>query len=367
MTVTAPPALPAGPSAGAGPGKALAVAAPAPARPGSTLTGLQKAAVLLVHLGRERSSKIINRLSPPEIEELTAEIVRLRSVPSEVVRDVIAEFHAMARSDSRLITGGLSYAQTLLESSLGKDRASKVLDRVAEASVESPFMFLHKADPQQILSVLTGEHPQTIAVVLAHLKPEQSSLILSGLERDTQADIAHRIATMGRLDPDVVRHLEQVLYGRTSSVLSTASEDVVGGVDPLVEIINKADRSTERSILEGLDALDRQLAEEIRGRLFVFEDITGLEDRAVQLVLRQVDSADLAKALKGVAEPVRAKILNNMSERASQNLVEEVELLGRVRLSEVEEAQAKVVQAIRSLEESGQIVIARGGDDEFVA
>jgi flagellar motor switch protein FliG len=361
VTVSAPPApaaLPAGPSAPA-PGVALA-----PAR--SPLSGVQKAAVLLVHLGRERSSKIIARLGGPELEELTAEIVRLRSVPPDVVRDVVAEFHEMARSDNRLVTGGLSYAQTLLESSLGKDRASRVLDRVAEASVESPFMFLHKADPQQILGVLTGEHPQTIAVVLAHLRPEQSSLILSGLERETQADIAHRIATMGRLDPDIVRNLEQVLYGRTSTVLTTTSDDAVGGVDPLVEIINKADRSTERSILEGLDALDRELAEEIRGRLFVFEDITGLEDRAVQLVLRQVDGTDLARALKGVTEEVRGKVLSNMSERASQNLVEEIELMGRVRLSEVEEAQAKVVQAIRALEESGQIVISRGGDDEFV-
>jgi flagellar motor switch protein FliG len=365
VTVTAPAALPAGPPAGtpaAGPGVAVV-----PARSRLALSGVQKAAVLLVHLGRERSAKIISRLGGPELDELTAEIVRLRSVPPEVVRDVVAEFHGMARSDQRLVTGGLSYAQTLLESSLGKDQASKVLGRVAEASVESPFMFLHKADPQQILSVLTGEHPQTIAVVLAHLKPEQSSLILSGLEREYQADIAHRIATMGRLDPDIVRNLEQVLYGRTSTVLAASSDEAVGGVDPLVEIINKADRSTERSILEGLDALDKQLAEEIRGRLFVFEDITGLEDRAVQLVLRQVDSNDLAKALKGVTEAVRDKVLANMSERASQNLVEEIELIGRVRLSEVEEAQAKVVQAIRALEESGQIVISRGGDDEFVA
>lgn len=331
------------------------------------ISGPQKAAILLVQLGKERAAAVMSRLSPPEVDEITAEIVKLRQVSPEMAEEIIAEFHSMI-SGSRPLIGGLDYAAGVLESSVGKDRARGVLDRLAEASVEAPFAFLHQADPQQILGVLSNEHPQTIAVVLAHLRPEQASLILSGLEKERQADIAHRVATMGRLDHDTVRHLEEVLYGRTSTVLQASTNEMkVGGLEPLVEIINKADRSTERSILEGLDTLDKKLAEEIRARLFVFEDIVGLEDRAVQLVLRQVDAADLARALKGVTEPVRQKVLKNMSERASQNLVEEIELLGRIRLSEVEESQAKVVQGIRALEESGQIVIARGGDDEFVA
>ncbi len=351
------------------PGTALDVAASAaPAyKRTAHLSGLQKAAILLVQLGRERAGAIVSRLDGPELEELTAEIVRMRSVPMDIASDVIDEFHAMAAGDKRMTIGGLGYAQALLEGSLGKDRAGKVLDRVAEASVDMPFQFLHQADPQQILSVLTGEHPQTIAVVLAHLRPEQSSLIMSGLDKDAQVDIALRIARMGRLDPDVVRKVEAALYGRTSTVLQANNDAAVGGVSTVVEIINKADRSTERQILEGLDTADKPLAEEVRSQLFVFEDITGLEDRAVQLVLRQVDTADLANALKGVRGDVRQKVLANLSERAAQNLVEEIEMLGPVRMSVVEESQAKVVQAIRSLEESGQIVIARGGDDELVA
>ncbi|GAA0312121.1 flagellar motor switch protein FliG [Kineococcus aurantiacus] len=331
------------------------------------LTGAQKAAVLLLQVGQENAAKVLGHLRPAEIEELTAEILRLRSVSPEVAGVVLEEFHSMIASPLRGGLGGLDYAQSLLEGALGADGAAEVLGRVAEAAVVQPFQFLHQADPQQILTFLTGEHPQTIALVVAHLRPDQASMILGGLSSEMQADIALRIATMEATSSEYVRLVEDVVQRRTSTVLQAKTNTAVGGVQPLVDIINRADRGTERSILEGLAAKDAALAEEIRGLMFVFEDITTLDDRAIQLVLRGVETADLATALKGVTETVRDKILKNVSERARENLLDEIELMGPVRMSAVEESQQKVVAIIRQLEESGQIVLTRGGDDDFVA
>ncbi|NAZ76405.1 flagellar motor switch protein FliG [Kineococcus sp. T13] len=331
------------------------------------LTGAQKAAVLLVQVGQENAAKVLSHLRPAEIEELTAEILRLRSVSPEIAGVVLEEFHSMIASPLRGGLGGLDFAQSLLEGALGADGAAEVLGRVAEAAVVQPFQFLHQADPQQILTFLTGEHPQTIALVVAHLRPDQASMILGGLSTEMQADIAYRIATMEATSSEYVRLVEDVVQRRTSTVLQAKQNTAVGGVAPLVDIINRADRGTERSILEGLTAKDAPLAEEIRALMFVFEDITTLDDRAIQLVLRGVETADLATALKGVKDSVRDKILRNVSERARENLIDEIELLGPVRMSAVEESQQKVVQVIRQLEESGQIVLTRGGDDDFVA
>ncbi|WP_432544569.1 flagellar motor switch protein FliG [Kineococcus sp. SYSU DK002] len=331
------------------------------------LSGAQKAAVLLLQVGQENAAKVLSHLRPAEIEELTAEILRLRTVSPEVAGVVLEEFHGMIASPLRGGLGGLDFAQSLLEGALGADGAAEVLGRVAEAAVVQPFQFLHQADPQQILTFLTGEHPQTIALVVAHLRPDQASMILGGLSADMQADIALRIATMEATSSEYVRLVEDVVQRRTSTVLQAKTNTAVGGVQPLVDIINRADRGTERSILEGLATKNAALAEEIRGLMFVFEDITTLDDRAIQLVLRGVETADLATALKGVTETVRDKILKNVSERARENLLDEIELMGPVRMSAVEESQQKVVAIIRQLEESGQIVLTRGGDDDFVA
>ncbi|WP_432546538.1 flagellar motor switch protein FliG [Kineococcus sp. SYSU DK004] len=331
------------------------------------LSGAQKAAVLLVQVGQENAAKVLAHMRPAEIEELTAEILRLRSVSAETAGVVLQEFHDMIVAPLRGGAGGMDFAQALLEGALGTDGAAEVLGRVAEAAVVQPFQFLHQADPQQILTFLTGEHPQTIALVVAHLRPDQSSMILGGLAPEMQADIAYRIATMEATSSEYVRMIEDVVQRRTSTVLQAKSNTAVGGVQPLVDIINRADRGTERSILEGLAKVDAPLAEEIRGLMFVFEDITTLDDRSIQLVLRGVETADLATALKGVKEVVRDKILRNVSERARENLVDEIDMLGPVRTSAVEEAQTKIVQVIRQLEESGQIVLTRGGDDDFVA
>lgn len=332
------------------------------------LTGLQKAAILVVQVGRDRAGRLLAAMSDGEIEELTAEIMRLGTIDPAVADQVVREFYGMVNGDASPVReGGAAFARQMLESSFGAERAAGVLGRVAAASSTGPFDFLLEADPKQVLSFLTGEHPQTVAVVVAHLRPEQASVILGGLPGELQSDVAHRIAVMERTTPDVLEVVAGVLQPKTSTVLAPTGASAVGGVQPLVEIINRADPGTEKLILEGLQRRDGELAEEVRSRLFVFEDVITLEDRALQLVLRQVEAADLATALKGARADVREKVLGNVSERARENLLEEIELLGPVRLSVVEEARAKVVTAIRALEESGQITVRRESDDAYVA
>jgi flagellar motor switch protein FliG len=330
--------------------------------------GLRKAAVLLVQMGKDQSSKILSQMRDTEVEELTAEIVRLQNVDAELAYSVIDEFHDMVTARRFAGEGGLNFARDLLESSLGEERAAEVMERLSAAVMNAPFKFVTQADPRQVQSFLQDEHPQTIALVLAHLSAERATAIIAGLVPALQADVAHRIAVMDRTSPDIIRQVEEQLERKLSGVLLQGDMSAeVGGLQPLVDIINRADRATERLILEGLEGRDPSLAEEVRSRMFMFEDIITLEDRAVQLVLRQVETPDLATALKGVRDDVRDKVMRNLSERASENLADEIEMLGPVRLRTVEESQAKIVQAIRVLEESGQIVVRRGGDDEYVA
>ncbi|NMR21040.1 flagellar motor switch protein FliG [Cellulomonas fimi] len=353
-------------------GTVTTVTAPAPSTPTlpsatAALSGTQKAALVLLQLGRERAARVMAQLDEQEIDEITAEIVRLENVDPTLADGVVEEFHAVSITGPGLIArGGLSYAHQLLEASLGADRARSVMERLTTAMAPQPFEFLQNADARQVMGLLTGEHPQTVALVLAHLRPEHASAILAGLPADTQAEVAHRIALLERAAPDVVAVVAGNLQRKASSVLTPQELSAVGGVQPLVEIINRADPGTEKLILEGLQVRDKELAEEVRSRMFVFGDIVLLEDRAVQLVLRSVDGATLAVALKSTSEEVRDKILDNLSERARENLVEEMELLGPTRMSTVEEARAGIVQGIRRLEESGQIVIRRDTEDEYV-
>lgn len=337
--------------------------APAP------LSGPQKVAVLLMHLGRERSAPILSRMRENEIDEVANEIVRLRAIAPTVIAVVLNEFEDLL-STGQGAGGGVDAAHNLLAGSLGAARADAVLGRLAHAQAQNtqPFAFLAEAQPRMLLTFLTEEHPQTIALVLAHLPMATASLVLGGLPPQVQSDVAHRIGVMESTTPEMVRVVAETLQRKTSSVLQPgATSATVGGLQPLVDIINRADPATERLILESLQTRDPELADAVRSKLFVFSDITTLEDRGVQLVLRQVESADLALALKGVTDEVREKVTSNVSDRARENLLEEIELLGPTRLSAVEEARAKVVQVIRSLEETGQIVLRRGGgDDEFV-
>ncbi|GAB1643307.1 flagellar motor switch protein FliG [Krasilnikovia sp. MM14-A1259] len=330
------------------------------------MTGLRKAAILLVRMGTKHSSKVLSTLRENEVEELSAEIARLGKLEPEVVTDVIDEFYAMATTKNAGV-GGLAYARDLLEASLGPERAALILDRLEASMTDMPFNFLSHADPRQLLSYVQYEHPQTIALVLAHVPAALGSSILSGLAPEVQSDVAHRIAVMDRTSPDVIRQVEQALQRKLSTVLQPDQLSTVGGVQPLVDIINRADRTTERLILEALEERNPEIAEEIRRRMFMFEDIILLDDRAVQLVLRQVEPNDLATALKGVADTVRNKVTGNLSERGRENLLDEMDLLGPVKLRMVEESQQKIVSVIRSLEDSGQIEIQRGGEaDELV-
>ena len=338
-----------------------------PALNTTSMTGLRKAAILLVRMGKEHSSRVLAGLSESEVEEITAEIARLGKLEPDVVGDVIDEFYAMATT-RHVGAGGMAYARELLEASLGPERATLILDRLQASMTDMPFNFLSHADPRQLLSYVQYEHPQTIALVLAHVPSALASSILSGLPPEVQSDVAHRIAVMDRTSPEVIRQVELALQRKLSTVLQPDELSTVGGLQPLVDIINRADRTTERLILEALEARNPEIAEEIRRRMFMFEDVVNLDDRSVQLVLRQVEPADLATALKGVGEEVRDKVTGNLSERGRENLLEEIDLLGPVMVKMVEEAQQKIVAVIRSLEDSGQIEIQRGGEaDELIA
>ena len=331
------------------------------------MTGLRKAAVLLVQIGKEHSAQIMKALSDSEVEELTGEIARLQAIEPDVAESVLREFKQLAAARHYFAQGGLKYATEVLEASMGPDRAAEILSRLSVITLEMPFEFLQRVDPQMVLSFLQEEHPQTITLVLAHMQAEQAAAVLTGLPALAQADIAHRLAVMDRTSPDIIKQVESQLRRRLSTVLQPREYSAVGGLMPLVDIINHSDRNTERLILEGLAAVDSELAEEVRARMFMFEDIGSLDDRTVQLLMRSIDVKELALALKGVSEVVKEKFTNNMSERATLGLTEDMEVLGSVRVKQVEEAQAGIIRQIRTLEDSGEIVISRGADDDFIS
>ncbi|MBO3740636.1 flagellar motor switch protein FliG [Actinoplanes sp. NEAU-H7] len=331
-----------------------------------SMTGARKAAIMLVQFGKEHASQVMANLTEKEVEMVSAEVARLGKLQPAQVDDVMDEFYVMATT-RYAGAGGMDYARELLEASLGSERAALILDRLEASMDDIPFNFLSNADPRQLLSYVQYEHPQTIALVLAHIPSALASSILANLPLEVQTEVAHRIAIMDRTSPDIIRQVESALQRKLSSVLQPDELSTVGGLQPLVDIINRADRTTERLILEALETRSPELAEEIRRRMFMFEDIVNLDDRAVQLILRQVEPADLATALKGVPVGVRDKVTANLSERGRENLLEEMDLLGPVKVKMVEESQAKIVGVIRSLEDSGQIEIQRGGEaDELI-
>jgi flagellar motor switch protein FliG len=328
------------------------------------LTGPQKAALLLVQLGKERSAPILRSMADSEVEELMVEVARIDNVRAEVVQQVMTEFVSSISNRMRYGGGGIRVAKDMLEMGLGAERAKDIMSRIDAGG--RPFEFLRSADPRQVMTFLHDEHPQTIALVLAHLTAEHAASLLAWLPLETQSDVAHRIAVMERPSPEVVRQVEEALELRLSNVGEhTTGEAIAGGVLPLVNILNRSNPTVGQAILERLEQADVDLADEVRRRMFVFEDIITLDDRTVQLVLREVDTKDLAVALKGTGADVRQKVMGNLSERAAGNLAEEIDLLGPVRLRDVEEARDNVVKVIRALEEAGQIVLSRSGD-EFV-
>ncbi len=329
------------------------------------LKGLQKAAVLLIALGPERSSQIFKHLKEDEIEELTLEIANTRSVTPQVKEQVINEFYEVCLAQQYIAEGGIGYARDLLEKALGAEKAMDVIGKLTASLQVKPFEFVRKTDASQLINFIQDEHPQTIALILSYLSPNQAAMVMGALPPDRQADVARRIAVMDRTSPDVIKEVEKVLESKLASLVNQ-DYTIIGGVDAVVEILNTVDRTTERHIMETLEIEAPELAEEIRKKMFVFEDVLLLDDRAIQRVLRDVDNGDLATALKGSNEEVQNAIFNNLSKRLAAMIKEDMEFMGPVRMKDVEEAQQKIVNVIRKLEDAGEIVISRGGGDEIV-
>ena len=327
--------------------------------------GIQKAAILLIALGPEKSASIFKHLKEDEIEELTLEIANTRSVSPQTKGSVLNEFYQVCLAQQYIAEGGIGYAKELLDKALGSDKAQEVITKLTASLQVRPFEFVRKTDPSQVLNFIQDEHPQTIAMILSYLSPAQSAMILGALTPEKQADVAKRIAKMDRTSPDVIKEVERVLERKLSSLINQ-DYTIVGGVDAIVGILNTVDRGTEKHIMESLEIEEPELADEIRKKMFVFEDILLLDDRAIQRVLRDVDNNDLAVALKGANEEVQNVIFKNLSKRLAAMIREDMEFMGPVRMKDVEEAQQKIVGIIRKLEDSAEIVISRGGGDEII-
>lgn len=329
------------------------------------LTGRQKAAILLITLGPEVSAQIFKHLRDEEIEQLTLEIANVRKVDSHDREQILSEFHQICMAQEYISQGGITYAKDILEKALGESKALEVINRLTATLQVRPFDFARKAEPTQILNFIQNENSQTIALVLSYLQPDQSSQILSSLPQEKQADIARRIALMDSTSPEVITQVERVLEQKLSATV-TQDYTNAGGIDSIVQILNGVDRGTERTILDALEIQDPELAEEIKKRMFVFEDIVNIDNRSIQRIIRDIENADLQLALKVASEEVREAIFRNMSKRMADSFKEEMDIMGPVRLRDVEEAQTRIVATIRRLEESGEIIIARGGGDDII-
>jgi flagellar motor switch protein FliG len=329
------------------------------------INGIQKAAILMIALGPEKSAAIFKHLKEDEVEELTLEIANTRSITPQVKESVINEFYQVCLAQQYIAEGGINYAKELLEKSFGAEKAMDVIGKLTASLQVKPFEFVRKADAAQLLNFIQDEHPQTIALILSYLAPGQAAIIVSALPPDRQADVTKRIAVMDRTSPDVIKEVEKVLESKLSSLVNQ-DYTIIGGVDAVVEILNTVDRGTEKHIMETLEIEEPELADEIRKKMFVFEDILLLDDRAIQRVLRDVDNSDLAIALKGSNEDVQNAIFNNLSKRLAVMIKEDMEFMGPVRMKDVEEAQQKIVNIIRKLEDAAEIVISRGGGDEII-
>lgn len=329
------------------------------------LSGIEKAAILLISLGPDKSVNVFKHLKEDEIEQLTLEIANTRSVSAQKKEEVLDEFYEVCLAQQYIAEGGITYAKELLEKALGADKAKDVIGKLTASLQVRPFEFVKKTDPTQLLNFIQDEHPQTIALILSYLSSAQASVIISALSPEKQADVAKRVAQMDRTSPDVIKEVEKVLERKLASLVNQ-DYTIVGGVDAIVEILNTVDRGTEKHIIETLEIEEPELADEIRRKMFVFEDILSLDDKSIQRVLREVDNNELAMALKGSTEEVQNVIFNNLSKRLAVMIREDMEFMGPVRLKDVEEAQQKIVNIIRKLEDSAEIIISRGGGDEII-
>ena len=329
------------------------------------LTGIQKVAILLVGLGPDVSIEIFKQLTEPEIDQLTMEISNVRQLKNSQTEEVINEFYEMILAQDYMNEGGLSYARNILEQALGKEKAMDTISRLSNRLQVKPFSFARKADPIQILNILQHEQAQTIALVLSYLDAKQSSQILSQLPNEKQAEVARRIALMESTSPDVIHQVEQILE-RKLTATGTQDYTATGGVEAIVRVLSNVDRGTEKSILAELESGSPELVAEIKKRMFVFEDIVNLETRSVQRIVREVSDADLTFALKVASDEVKDSIYRNMSTRRAEVIREEIEVMGPVKLKDVENAQTSIVGLIRNLEEKGEINVSRGEGDEMI-
>lgn len=332
----------------------------------SELSGRQKAAILMVSLGSEMSSAIMKHLEPELLEELTFEIASVGSIPPELKRQVLDEFHRMAQAKDFISFGGVDYARETLNKALGNEKAAEILAKLESAIKETPFEFVRKADPGQILNFIQDEHPQTIALVLAHLTPAVAAMVLASLPEELQTDVVYRVSNMEQTSPEIIRDVEMVLERKLASVIRPEMTKV-GGVKNVAELLNRVDRTTEKNVLSKLAERDVELANEVRSLMFVFDDIVMVTDAGIQRTLKEIDNRDLSMALKAANEEVKNKIFGNMSNRAAEMIKEDIEYMGPVRLRDVEAAQMRIVEVIRRLEDAGEIVIiGRGDEDQLV-
>lgn len=329
------------------------------------MNGREKAAILLIALGPEKSAQIFNKLPDDEIEDLTLEIANMRRVSPEEREEVLEDFYQICLAQEFISEGGIGYAKEVLEKAMGSQKALEIINKLTASLQVRPFDFVRKADASQLLNFIQNEHPQTLALILSYLSPGQASTILAALPQDKQADVAQRIATMDSTSPEVIKEVELVLERKLSSMV-TQDYASTGGIQSIVDILNSVDRGTEKFIMETLEIQNADLAEEIRKRMFVFEDIMTLDSVSIQRFIREIDNSELSVALKGATEDVKEIIFSNMSKRMAEMLGEDMEFMGPVRLRDVEEAQQKIVNVIRKLEEAGEIIIARGGGDEII-
>ena len=329
------------------------------------LSGKQKAAVLLISLGQDVASEIFKHLKDDEIEQLTLEIARLHKVDAETKETVYDEFNQLMVAQQYISQGGINYAKELLQKALGESKALDIIEKLTTSLQVKPFDFIQRTESSQILNFISGEHPQTIALIISYLSSEKAAQIISELPPEKQADIAKRIALMDRTSPEMIREVERILERKLSSVVGQDYTST-GGLDAIVEILNNVDRGTEKTIIEALEDQEPELAEEVKKQMFVFEDVILLDDKGIQLLLRNVENKELALALKGSSEDVNEKMLKNMSKNAADRLRDDMEYMGPVRVKDVQDAQQKIVNAIRKLEENGEIVIARGSEDEMI-
>ncbi|NLJ99587.1 MAG: flagellar motor switch protein FliG [Tissierellia bacterium] len=329
------------------------------------LNGKEKAAILLISLGPEKSAEIFKHLNEEEIEELTLQIANMRMVSSEEKQLVMEDFYQIALAQQYISEGGINYAKEILERALGPNKAISIISKLTSSLHVRPFEFIRKADPNQLLNYIQNEHPQTIALILSYLQPTQSAEILANLPSEKQGEVTRRIAIMDRTSPEVVKEIERILESKFSNMIS---EDftIAGGIQSTVDILNSVDRGTEKFIMEELDMKDTELSEEIRKRMFVFEDIVSLDSRSVQRVVREIDNSLWATALKSASEEVKEVIFANMSKRLVEMIKEDIEFMGPVRIRDIEEAQQNIVNVIRRLEEEGEIITPRGGDEIIV-